>query len=93
MIGFASHKPVDMLKLLNKIKIKIQCTAIIEQKLLYFSRFCYLMNYVAKYLKTPVETQSQKINIASIKEFFLRDACYFLCNIMANENGNIIFHY
>lgn len=91
MIDFASSKPVEIIKLFNKIKIKIESTSVVEQKLWYFLKICCLMKYIGKFLKTPVDTQSQKTNIALIKEFFLRDACYFLCNLMANEAGKIIY--
>lgn len=57
-------------------------------------KICCLITNVGRFLKTQVETQTKKANIALIKEFFLRDACYFLCDLMAekpNVSGKVYF--
>lgn len=92
-----SKRPLNIITTTSVLREYIQKTSILEEKLQYFMQYAYLFTHMAKFFKNrPTTINEPKIlqRLIAFKRYFLRDSCYFMCQLMSstpssNENTGL----
>lgn len=84
---FCIHQPYKIHTIFKWIKFEIQNATFIEEKLLHLFQYFALVHNISDFFTAEPAVKPTEKNTHSssdIKEFFIKDIIYFVCNILNN---------
>lgn len=96
IISACVTKSIRLQQLLHSLKLKIQTALFVEQKFIYLFHFCVLIDLIGKTLFNDtivIKELKSKLDIKKIKDFYLRDIIYFICNELLNKMNMITLKF
>ncbi|XP_037926339.1 serine/threonine-protein kinase ATM isoform X2 [Hermetia illucens] len=80
------HKSLQVVYLLNAIKADFENSYYVEMKLFAFFHYCLTIHCIV----SSLTNEFQKDKMRKVKEFLIRDAIHYLCNILKNAQEDIL---